>query len=255
MLKNRLKLSSPFSVGSPFLELRQVESTNNYATGLIHAGMAQSGTAVFAHHQSKGKGQRHKQWQSESGKNIAISVILQPPRLEISQSFRLSMATALGVSQFFAHYAGSETSVKWPNDLYWRDRKAGGILIENIIQGSEWKAAIIGIGININQTAFDDLGTKAVSLKQITGKDYQLVQLAKELCDYLNQAYALLHAMPVELVEQYRKCLYKRDETVRLKQGTRVFDAIIKDVSELGELIVQHATEERFGVGEVEWVR
>lgn len=243
-----------FSVGTPFIELRQVESTNNYATGMVHAGMAQPGTAVFAHHQTKGKGQRNRQWLDEGGKNVALSIILQPPPLALSQSFLLSMATAVGVYNLFSRYAGSETSVKWPNDLYWRDRKAGGILIENIVQGSEWKAAIVGIGLNINQTSFEALGTKAVSLKQITGKVHEPVLLAKELCSHMSEAYSLLHRLPSEIIEQYRRQLYKLNETVRLKQGSRVFDAVVKDVTALGELVVEHGTEERFAVGEVEWV-
>lgn len=246
--------SSFFSVGTPFLELPQVESTNNYATGLAHAGMAQSGTVVFAHHQTRGKGQRHRNWQGEPGQNIALSVILQPPGLALSQAFLLSMATALGVHRFFSQYVGSETKIKWPNDLYWRDRKAGGILIENIVHASEWKAAIIGIGININQTDFKTLGNKAVSLKQITGKEHAPLALAKELCEHLNHTYHLLHKLPVEVKELYRSQLYKLNQTVRLKHGSRVFDAAIKDVSSLGELVVEHATEERFGVGELEWV-
>lgn len=247
-------MSFHISIGSPFIELQQVESTNNYATGLVHAGLAQSGTAVFAYHQTKGKGQRTKEWLGESGKNIALSIIIEPQVLSLSQSFLLSMATAVGVHRFFSAYAGSETKVKWPNDLYWRDRKAGGILIENIIKGSEWKMAIVGIGININQTQFDELGTRAVSLKQITGKDYEPVVLAKELCRHLEEAYSLVRKLPSETMELYRRQLYKLNETVRLKHGSRVFDGVIKDVSPLGELIVEHGTEERFGVGEVEWV-
>lgn len=243
------------SIGSPFIELQQVESTNNYATGLVHEGMAQSGTAVFAHQQTKGKGQRHKAWQSEAGKNIALSLILLPQGLSLSESFLLSMATAVGVHHFFTRYAGSETKIKWPNDLFWRDRKAGGILIENIVQGSEWKAAIIGIGININQTRFEKLGTGAVSLKQITGRDNDPVALAKELCTCLEKAYEILQKLPTETTEQYRSILYKLNQTVRLKHGSRVFDAVIKDVTSLGELIVEHATEERFSVGELTWVR
>jgi BirA family biotin operon repressor/biotin-[acetyl-CoA-carboxylase] ligase len=247
-------LSLPISVGDPFIELQQVESTNNYATGLVHAGLAQSGTAVFAHHQSKGKGQRNKEWLSEQGKNIALSIIFKPPTLSLSQSFLLSMATAVAVHRFFSQYAGSETKVKWPNDLYWRDRKAGGILIENIVKGSKWEWAIVGIGININQTTFGDLDTKVVSLKQITGKDYEPLQLAKELCSHLEQTYNLLRKLRAEIYAQYRNNLYKLNETVRLKHNSRVFDAVIRDVSTLGELIVETATEERFNVGEVEWV-
>lgn len=247
-------MSFRIPIGNPFIELQQVESTNNYATGLAHAGMAQSGTAVFAHDQTKGKGQRHREWQSEAGKNIALTVMFQPPTLALSQSFLLSMATAVGVCNFFSKYAGSETKVKWPNDIYWRDRKAGGILMENIVKGSKWHWAIIGIGLNINQTDFAELGTKAVSLKQITGKNHDPLQLAKELCMYLEDAYTLLRKLRPEIYAQYNSKLYKLNETVRLKQGSRVFDAVIKDVSTLGVLIVESGTEERFNVGDVEWL-
>lgn len=253
-LRKNNPLSFYSSIGTPFIELQQVESTNNYATGLLHAGLAQSGTAVFAHHQTKGKGQRNKAWHGESRKNIALSVILETIPLPFSQSFLLGMATAIGVHNFFSAYAGTETKIKWPNDLYWRDRKAGGILIENIVQGSEWKAAVVGIGININQMQFDELKTKAVSLKQITGNEYEPVLLAKELCNQLTKAYELLEGSSSEIIDAYQKSLYKRNETVRLKKGSRVFAATVKEVSALGELVVEHATEERFAVGEVEWM-
>lgn len=221
---------------------------------MVHEGMAQHGTIVFAHYQTKGKGQQHKTWVGEAGKNIAMSIVLQPPGLALSQSFLISMATAVGVQRFFAHYGGSETKVKWPNDLYWRDRKAGGILIENIVQGSEWKAAIIGIGINVNQTAFENIDTKAVSLKQITGKDHDPLALTKELCQELTKAYEILHKLPSLIIETYKDHLFKINEIVRLKKGSRVFDATIKDVTTMGQLVVQHATEEYFSIGEVEWL-
>lgn len=247
-------MSSTFAIGWPFIELQQVESTNNYATGMVHAGMAQHGTTVFAHHQTKGKGQRNKQWLGEENKNIALSIILQPAELVLSQSFLLSMATAIGVYQFFCKYAGDDTRIKWPNDIYWRDRKAAGILIENIVQGSEWKAAIVGIGININQTEFENLPTNPVSLKQITGKDYDTVLMAKELCQHLSESYSVLNKLPSHTIDTYKNHLYKLNKSVRLKKGSRVFDATIKDVTQMGELVVSHAIEERFSVGEVEWV-
>lgn len=240
--------------GAPFIELQQTESTNNYATGMVHAGMAQGGTAVFAHHQTAGRGQHSRQWRSEAGKNVSLSIILQPPGLALSQSFLISMATAVGVQKFFAAYAGPETKVKWPNDLYWRDRKAGGILIENVVQGSDWKAAVVGMGININQTHFEGLEAKAVSLKQITGKDHEPLALAHELCGYLSEAYAVLYRLPSQTAEDYKKNLYKYNQTVRLKSGSRVFEATVKDVTALGQLVVQHTLEEFFDLGEVEWL-
>lgn len=238
----------------PFIELHRVESTNNYAMGLVHEGMAQHGTAVFTTDQFKGKGQRTKGWQSEPGKNMALTVIIQPLTLNFSQSFLLSMAVAAAAHKVFSEKAGNETKIKWPNDIYWRDRKAGGILIENVVQGSEWKFAICGIGLNINQTEFGDLAGKAVSLKQITGKDFAPIEVAKEICGELNNQYSKLLQSPNEVVSIYKSNLYKLNERVKLKSRNRIFEAIIKDVTTNGELVVQHTIEERFSVGEIEWI-
>jgi BirA family biotin operon repressor/biotin-[acetyl-CoA-carboxylase] ligase len=247
-------LSSTFSVGTPFIELQQVKSTNNYAIGLVHAGMAQHGAAVFAHHQTKGKGQRYKQWQSEANKNIALSIIIRPQGFTLSQSFLISMATAVAVYRFFNNYAGEETKIKWPNDIYWRDRKAAGILIENSIQGTEWKWCVVGIGINMNQTSFDDIATKATSLKQITGKEFEPVLLAKELCNFLGEAYTELALSESSILTAYKNNLFKLNEAVAFKKGPRIFTALVKDVTKNGQLVVQGTIEESFEVGEIEWL-
>lgn len=231
-----------------------MESTNNYAMGLVHARMAQHGTCVFAHTQTAGKGQRQKTWLSEPGQNIALSIIIKPKALAASQQAGLSAAVAVAVRHFFHQYAGEETKIKWPNDLYWRDRKAGGILIENILHGHQWQWAVIGIGLNINQTYFPELGGKAVSLKQITGKAFDTVNLAKELAQAVQNSVALLPAAEDEMYNQYKACMYKLNEPVHLKQGSRSFNGIIKGIAPTGELIVETTLEERFGVGEVVWV-
>ena len=216
--------------------------------------MAQPGIAVFAHHQTKGKGQRNKQWQSEANKNIAISIILSPAPLLLSQSFFISMATALAVQRFYSTYAGDEVKIKWPNDIYWRDRKTAGILIENVIQGTVWKWSILGIGININQTSFDATAVRAVSLKQITGKSFDPLMLAKELCIYLQDAFNELLLAPMAIQATYKKAIYKLEETVLLKKGNKLFSAMIKNVTEQGKLVVFAGVEEIFSVGEIEWV-
>ena len=247
-------MASIFSIGTPFIELQQVESTNNYATALAHEGMAQHGTAVFAHHQTKGKGQRYKQWHSEAGKNISLSVLLEPKDIVLSQSFLISMATAVGIYRFFCNYAGDETKIKWPNDIYWRDRKAAGILIENIIQGNQWKWCIAGIGVNINQTSFNAITTQATSLKQVTGKEFDPLALSKELCRYLEQAYEELHNEEISIVSAYKKALFKLNEPVLFKKDSEMFTGVVKDVAPNGLLIIQGATEQSFAVGQIEWV-
>ena len=119
---------SPGSAGTPFIELQSVDSTNNYARSLIHEGLAQHGTAIFAYEQVAGKGQHGKVWISEKDANIILSMVLRPQPLLLTQQFMLSACMAVAVHDFFMKYAGEATKIKWPNDLYWQDRKAGGVL-------------------------------------------------------------------------------------------------------------------------------
>ena len=247
-------MSSANSIDSLFIELHQVESTNNYAMGLIHAGMAQHGLAVFAHHQTKGKGQRNKQWISAPGKNIILSIIIQPTGLNINQQFLLSMSVAYAVRKFFNNYCKEDTKIKWPNDIYYCDRKAGGILIENVLQGKEWKYAVIGIGLNINQADFGN-NKKAISLSQITGLYYDTITMAKELKEFIHASYQQLISDRKAIVKRYHKHLYKLNEGAQFKTKDKKFQGIVKGVTEDGLLIVSnHDKEENYRAGEVEWV-
>ncbi|MFL5740919.1 MAG: biotin--[acetyl-CoA-carboxylase] ligase [Flavisolibacter sp.] len=247
-------MSSSNPIGSPFIELPTVDSTNNYAMGLVRAAMAQHGTAVFAHEQTRGKGQRNRQWASQKDQNIALSLILETGSLPSSQLFILSMAVALAVWRFFNRYVAKDIKIKWPNDLYWRDRKAAGILIENLWQGGAWNFAIAGIGININQTSFAELSSKAVSLKQILNQEFDTVALAKQVCEEMNKSFSLLLKDPSEIISSYSSKLYKLEEEVRLKKDNRIFQARVRGVNTMGQLMVEHGVEEVFNVGEVEWV-
>src|SRR6476620_8370145 len=185
--------------------------------GLARAGMAQHGTVAFTHEQTKGKGQRSKEWLSAKGQNITMSVVFEPVDLNSSELFSLSMMVAVSIQVLLSKYIENDIRIKWPNDIYWRDRKAAGVLIENIWQAGEWKFAIVGIGINVNQTNFGNLGTKAVSLKQITGTDTDCVMLAKELCESLEEKYQLLVTDPSALVHQYKANLYKLQQHIKLR--------------------------------------
>jgi BirA family biotin operon repressor/biotin-[acetyl-CoA-carboxylase] ligase len=268
-------LPLPFAgnpIGKPFIELQSIDSTNKYAMALVHGdilpdgqGEPQHGMAIFSHEQTAGKGQRGKNWASEKDANIALSILLNPFPLSIPAQFKLSVCIAVSVLDLFSKYAGDETKIKWPNDIYWRDRKAGGVLIENVIGNLElgigverseaWKWSVAGIGININQTAFASDLPNPVSLKQIIGKNFEPVELAKELCSIIEKNYQILIAGNFKMLfNKYQTHLYKKDEKVKLKKGNRVFETIIKGVSETGQLITQHSIEERFEFGEVEWI-
>jgi BirA family transcriptional regulator, biotin operon repressor / biotin---[acetyl-CoA-carboxylase] ligase len=245
------------TIGKPFVLLTTVDSTNNYAMAQAHAGLASHGTAYFALEQTAGKGQRGRTWLSAPGENIMMSLNLSPGAARIDQSFLLSTAVALGCYDFYKSIAGDETSLKWPNDIYWRDRKAGGILIENRLGAPDnsWNCSIAGIGINVNQTVFETHRAKPVSLKQITGKDFDVIGLANDLCGYINGRMKLFYQNQYEvLVKDYNQALFMRDRLVKLKSGPVVFETTVVGIDAAGCLLTTDAIERKFTFGEIEWL-
>ncbi|MBX3257998.1 MAG: biotin--[acetyl-CoA-carboxylase] ligase [Chitinophagaceae bacterium] len=244
------------SFGQPFSILATVDSTNNYAMQMVHARMAKHGAAWFAEEQTVGKGQRGKAWVGNKGENIALSVVAEPHFLSPVNSFWLTAAIATGVCDFVKMIAGQETMIKWPNDIYWRDRKAGGILIETLIRAGKWQFAVIGTGININQVSFPEGLRNVVSLRQITGTQFDVVELAKKLCGFLEKSYSLLQNGQQELVlQQYNDHLYKKDQLVRFKSGGEYFSATVKGVTGSGLLeIEKDGSRQTLAWGTAEWI-
>jgi len=236
-----------------FTVLERVDSTNNYAMARIDDGLAKHGMTWFTEEQTAGKGQRGKTWASEKGKNIAMSLVLSPEQCKITSHFHLSSAVAVACFEFLQGYIDDENKIKWPNDLFWRDRKAGGILIENKLQGKIWKWAVVGIGINVNQTVFDRSLNNAVSLKQITGRTFNPVELAKELQALIMKRLDEQPG-PEKILGQYNQHLYKKNNLVTLRKGGTRFDTVIKEVSSQGKLVTVDAIEREFDFGEVDWV-
>ena len=234
-------------------KLTSVDSTNNYAMGQVHAAMAKHGEAWFAYEQTAGKGQRGRNWLGRPGENIAISIVLFPLQLKTSQPFVLSMVIALACHELFASYAGDDTKIKWPNDIYWRDRKAGGILIENIFAGNQWKAAVVGIGININQIVFDPDLKNPVSLKQITGKDFDILAIASELHQLVMKRVDIDQDDEMILAE-YNRQLFSLNKKARLKKDNIIFETLVKGVSAQGQLITVDSTERLWEFGELSWI-
>lgn len=241
---------------------------------LVHEGMASHGTAVFAHTQTAGKGQRGKQWITDPGANIILSVLVDASPIRHLPSFTLSAAAALAARDLFTRYALHDTSIKWPNDIYWRDRKAAGILIENAYRGKEWQWAVIGIGLNVNQVRFPDLPRPPVSLKQITGRTFDAVTLARELCALLEERWqALLREGADPTFTRYQEHLLGMGQHVRLQREGIAFETEVLGVLPDGRLRTNGpgpspdgapsgaaapapppGGEHLFSIGEVEWM-
>ncbi len=242
-------------IGEPFFELSEVDSSNNYAMRQAQAQLAVHGATWFAHFQYAGKGQRGKVWSAEPGQNIMMSIIIEPGFLSIDNQFVLNAMVAIACYDFFTGYAIDKTSIKWPNDIFWEDRKAGGILIENSIQGNEWKFSVAGIGININQTFFPPSIKNAVSLKQITGKTFTVTALAKELCQCIEKRWRqLLAGQEEELMNEYCSHLYKLNQKAVFKKQNTEFSGVVTGVNKKGELLINTETHSTIAYGTVEWV-
>jgi len=238
-----------------FVILENVDSTNNYAMGKIHSGEAKDGNAWFAKEQTEGKGQLGRIWETETGQNIILSIVADTRFLQVYQQFQLSVAVSLSCYDFFKAYHNIKLKIKWPNDLFWNDRKAGGILIENVIKGNFWQWAVIGIGINLNQTNFSTVKNSPVSLKVITGQTYDPVESGKQLYKCVIDRLKQLKAKGSEkMLIEYNGILYKHAEKIKLKKENIIFETTIKGVSPLGQLQTFDSMERTFNFGEIEWV-
>lgn len=243
-------------IGNPLTILDEVDSSNNYAMALAIQGLAQHGSAFMALHQTAGKAQRGKVWHTRPGQNLALSVLLDMNQALISRQFALSTAIALGVYDYFSQYGLDDTHIKWPNDIYWRDRKAVGILLENKLKGQNWQWTVAGIGMNVNQTEFHpDIVGKAVSLKQITGKNFDLAALASQLCAKLQIRFdQFLRQEDTSLLADYNHLLFRKDRYSRLQYQNGAYNCLIRSVDAQGRLWIEGAPVPYFHFGEVEWL-
>ena len=243
------------TIGHPFVVLPEIDSTNRYAKTQIQSKLAEHGTAYFALDQQEGRGRQGKKWTSEVGKNILLSVVINTSAHKTDSLQELNQWVAVACHDFFSKYAGWETRIKWPNDLYWRDRKAGGILIENSWRGESWQWAIIGIGININQEHFESGIGQPISLRQITGETYDPIALAKELCDFLALRYQQWeNAQQVAILATYNQHLYKQNEWVQLKIQEREITAMPLQVTKQGGLMIQTPEGEKQIISQAVWL-
>ncbi len=239
-------LDNVIVIGKVLVELTEVDSTNNYAFTLLKNDSVAEGTVILTDYQYQGRGQRNNEWIADRGKNITLSIILYPKFLLARQQFYLNQAIALGIYHCINDIVGQNVQIKWPNDLYYKDKKMGGILIENVIKGYFLSTSIVGIGLNINQTNFNASLNRATSLGQITQKKHDLTDIIQSLCCHLDQQYLRLrHKDYYGLKKDFLKVLYRKDIFHSYKTKNGIIYVKIVDVSENGELIVEDTQQQQ----------
>jgi BirA family biotin operon repressor/biotin-[acetyl-CoA-carboxylase] ligase len=187
----------PLFLGKNLISVPECHSTNTALQALHDTSPQTEGTIFITAHQSAGRGQRGNSWEAEPGKNITFSVLLNPAFLPPADQFKLNMAVALGVAHGLQGLINAQVLVKWPNDLWVRERKVGGILIENQLRGHHLSSSIVGIGINVNQQRFQS--PLATSLAVEAGHEFQLQEVLEAVAESLEGEYLRLRAGSAEL--------------------------------------------------------
>lgn len=249
----------PKEINIPTETVKETTSTNDYLAKLCKENKAKEFYTVIAESQTSGKGQRGNTWESESNKNLTFSIVLYPTALEAKQQFNLSMLAALSCHDALSHYTEG-FSIKWPNDIYWNDRKIGGILIENELEGKYIMQSIIGIGINVNQEVFHSDAPNPVSLKQILGVEVDRQELFAKVIHGIVGGYRQLETH-FDTTQQaigilYRKHLYRHEGLFRYRDAEGEFLAEYQAVEPDGHLILkdEQGTLRRYAFKEVSFI-
>ncbi|WP_240768747.1 biotin--[acetyl-CoA-carboxylase] ligase [Olivibacter sp. XZL3] len=240
-------------VGENIITLQRVSSTNDYLkSNLSNSTPYSEGTVIMAVEQYAGKGQAGNVWRSEPGKNLTCSILLNPGFLSPKDQFNLNIAVSLAIIDTLRPILGGDLRIKWPNDIYFLDKKIGGILIENILRGMTWKHAIIGLAINVNQTDFDNHHAKASSLKQLLGRDFDINELLSSLCLQLSIEYELLKHGNAEQRPRYKRDLYRLGQRANFMVGDQCKNGTVLDISREGKLVVDFDGQlTEFGIKEI----
>ncbi|MDR0680828.1 MAG: biotin--[acetyl-CoA-carboxylase] ligase [Dysgonamonadaceae bacterium] len=218
------------------IKIESTASTNLLLKEWSKERFLEEGTVLFTNNQTAGRGQAGTSWEAESGKNITCSLLLYPVFLSVKQHFFLSEIAALGVKEILDDYVNNVT-VKWPNDIYFEDRKLVGILIENELSGRGFSQSVIGIGLNVNQEIFTSNAPNPVSLKQITGMDFDLDILVEKITRRILYWYDQLKEGRSNLISQtYQDFLYRKNGFHRYEDKNGPFNAKIQFVADNGFL-------------------
>lgn len=235
------------------IRLDTVDSTNTY----LHACRGDEDVVVVtARHQTAGRGQGGNRWEDAEGQNLLFSIQIRPVEVAIDHQFVLAMAEALALKRALDAYADG-MELKWPNDIYHRDRKLSGTLIETAVSGGRLKRMIMGTGINVNQRRFTSDAPNPVSLSQITGSDESIDHLLERILQAFNDYYRrVLEGDYAGISREYHEALYRRKGFYRYRDADGEFDAELVGVAYDGRLSLRDSEDRQrsYAFKEVEFI-
>ncbi|MDR2907888.1 MAG: biotin--[acetyl-CoA-carboxylase] ligase [Bacteroidales bacterium] len=240
------------------LKFDTLDSTNNYAKTLIREGRAKDGQIIYTAAQNAGRGQATNVWESEPGKNLTFSLIIQPNQIKPERQFLISQAVSVGILNYLKFLICKETiHIKWPNDIYVGMKKIAGILIEHSIQDNQILFSVIGIGLNINQAKFSKQAGNPISLSLILKEEFDLdIELDELTTCIVNVLDALQFDDGKECQLQYlQHLLFLNEECKYTVRGETITGKII-GVNAFGQLQIQdkNGTILEFGFKEIGYI-
>lgn len=224
-------------LGRKVYALDSIDSTNTFARSLKDPP---DGTLIVAEEQTAGRGRQERRWHSEKGKNLLFSLILKPPFAQ-EKIHLLPFAAALGTADAVEAESGCSVECKWPNDLLIARKKMAGILIETIVQDESVKSAIVGIGVNVNQTVFPrEVGHKATSLRLHSSREIDRVRLLCAILEEIERRCEQLQQFPLQLLlDEWKQRATMFGSTITLLEHSSHVRATAIDLAPNGALVIQ----------------
>ena len=221
------------------IKLDAIDSTNHFLKALSVQESCENFTVISSESQTEGKGQRGSGWVSEVGKNLTFSVLYNQKVDGMISLFTLNIIVAISIVETLKSFSNLSFLIKWPNDILAENKKIGGILIENTFKNSKEVQSIIGIGINVNQSEFENL-PQASSLfllgNKIFDKETLLISIVNKLEFNLSQLSALGET---HFWNTYHQILFKKDVVSAFESVTgNRFVGKIQKVTRDGKLAV-----------------
>ena len=214
------------------IHLTNITSTNDYLLSL----KSQEDIVAVSDYQTRGKGMGTNRWESEPGKNLLFSILIHPTWIPVNQQYLLSMAEAVALCDTLREVT-YDITIKWPNDIYWKDKKISGTRIDVNLSGGILADMVIGTGINVNQTEFLSDAPNPVSLKQITGREHDREALLKDILKRFQPLQQMLKdGGTEEIVRLYHERLYRKEGMHGYKDANGTFMAAIDYVEPSGIL-------------------
>ncbi len=225
------------------IKLDETLSTNDFLLDLDKMTFIDSNVVVTANYQKFGRGKQIRKWESKKGKNLLLSILFKH-KIKLKEQFNFSVIISLALKDLLSEIIDDKVFIKWPNDIIVNDKKIAGFIIENKSNNSMIHTSILGVGLNVNQTLFQNYIPEATSVIKLTKIESDIDIIKDRLLFYLEKYYLLENSL-IENLHNYNECLYAKNKYLKFKSKNKIFEGKILRVKKNGEIIIKTEKEEK----------